>query len=258
MSISKLYVLVIASLFLVSCSSGAREINDLVNLQKGKFGDVRVGVYRSQNFSFVTVGRGDNRPDRIYIEGDGRAYISQGVPSSDPTPRNPVGLELAFSDDHKNVVYLGRPCQWEKGPDCRLDKKIWTERRFTKDVADAYVEAIGDLTDGQPVELVGFSGGAWVALQVASRLDNVTKVITVAGNMSPNWVNKWHRVSALDVAPYEGDRLKNIPIDAYVGVYDNVVNAGVVDAFREQTGAHNIQVFEWPAKHVEGWKNLKL
>ena len=45
----------------------------------------------------------------VYIEGDGLAWISVSMPSPDPTPLNPVALQLAALDPGCNVVYLGRP-----------------------------------------------------------------------------------------------------------------------------------------------------
>src|SRR5262245_4836743 len=51
-------------------------------------------------------------PLRIYIEGDGRAWLTRQQRSDDPTPRNAIGLRLASADMSPNVAYLARPCQY--------------------------------------------------------------------------------------------------------------------------------------------------
>lgn len=199
--------------------------------------------------------KGEGVPARIYIEGDGRAFISRGTASGDPTPLKPVGLELALRDTHDNVMYVARPCQWSRGPECR-DLRMWTEQRFTQDVAARYAALVARATQGQPVELVGYSGGAWVALQVAARLENVTKVVTVAGNLSPNWINAQHKVMRMDVAPYPEGRLADVPVEAYVGTGDRIVMPGVVDAYRSETGARQVREVDVDATHGDGWEAL--
>ena len=53
---------------------------------------------------------------RVYIEGDGHAWESRTRPASDPTPRNPVALDLAMADPGTDpVLYLARPCQRTDG-----------------------------------------------------------------------------------------------------------------------------------------------
>lgn len=192
---------------------------------------------------------------KIYIEGDGQAYISKGVVSGDPTPINPVGLNLALADMHPSVMYIGRPCQWVRGPECK-DKHLWTTERFNERMAAAYAAVIAKESQGRPVELVGYSGGAWLALQVAARLENVVKVTTVAGNLMPDYVNAYHHVRQIEVAPYPQGRLVTLPIVAYVGAHDAVVPRGVVDDFLVKTGARNMKVVETDASHGEGWEPL--
>ncbi len=207
----------------------------------------------------LTVARkGMGNPVRIYIEGDGRAYVNRTTPSADPTPQNPIALKLALRDSADNVLYIARPCQWEQGRECRDVRGLWTEKRFIPVVIERYVALVKRETNGQPVELIGFSGGAWIALQVAAQLDNVTKVVTVAGNLSPNWINDQHKVSQMDVMPYPEGRLADLPVDAYIGTLDKVVTIGVVDAYRKETSARNVRVIEHYASHTAGWETLRI
>ncbi len=48
-------------------------------------------------------------PLRIYIEGDGFAYVTRGQPSIDPTPINLVPLRLAAVDSGANIAWVARP-----------------------------------------------------------------------------------------------------------------------------------------------------
>jgi dienelactone hydrolase len=198
---------------------------------------------------------GEGAVRRIYIEGDGRAYISRDTPSGDPTPRNPVALKLALADKEEGAMYVARPCQWVKGPQCK-DNSVWTTLRFNEAVARVYAEVVRRASKSEPVELVGYSGGAWVALQAAARLDNVTKVTTVAGNLMPNWVNAQHKVSKMYVAEYPKGRLVDVPVTAYVGIQDTVVGSGVVSAYQMATEARLVDVVEVQATHAEGWERL--
>ncbi|MDD7312777.1 MAG: alpha/beta hydrolase, partial [bacterium] len=51
-------------------------------------------------------------PYKIYIEGDGHAFNAHGQPTGNPTPKGTLVRELAFGDNHENVIYLARPCQY--------------------------------------------------------------------------------------------------------------------------------------------------
>jgi hypothetical protein len=47
----------------------------------------------------------------VYIEGDGFAWLSRSQASYDPSPLNPVGLELALRHPLGESAYLARTCQ---------------------------------------------------------------------------------------------------------------------------------------------------
>lgn len=208
----------------------------------------------------IAVVRKDAGPvRRIYIEGDGHAFIDRNTPSFDPTPLNPVALKLVMNDTGAGVMYVARPCQWGKGPEC-ADRTLWTDKRFTQAVVDRYVELVARESAEGPVELVGYSGGAWVAIQVAARLPNVTSVVTVGGNLMPEWVNAEHHATAIEVVPYPAPFIpvgRELPITAYVGKGDTVVGRGVVAAFEAAAGV-KVKVVEVDATHGSGWENLRL
>ncbi|MCD8562495.1 MAG: hypothetical protein LRY54_00110 [Alphaproteobacteria bacterium] len=121
-----------------------------------------------------------NAPATVYIEGDGLAWLSRNEISLDPTPTNPVALNLAAMDKAKNVAYLARPCQFSKMIDknTACPAKYWTNERFAPDVINAMNAALDNIKhqyDITEFNLVGFSGGANIAaLLAAARTDVVS------------------------------------------------------------------------------------
>jgi len=129
----------------------------------------------------------------IYIEGDGSSWIHGEYPSYDPTPKDPVGLRLAYAQPEGAVAYLGRPCQYVGLENPQLcNSKVWTSERFSQAVITATNQAVDELkarAHAQRINLVGYSGGAAVALLVAAQRSDVAQMIFVAGNVNPHvWV----------------------------------------------------------------------
>jgi hypothetical protein len=48
----------------------------------------------------------------VYIEGDGLAWLDGETASPDPTPRDPLALNLAFRDPLGGAAYLAPPRQY--------------------------------------------------------------------------------------------------------------------------------------------------
>ena len=120
-------------------------------------------------------------PVHIYIEGDGYAFNRHGQPTSNPTPRKNLVRNLAARDKNTNVVYVARPCQYIKSPNC--DVSDWTDARFSEAVIDSMYTAIKTIAKNRPIILIGYSGGAMVSGLIIQKHPelNVQKWITVAG-----------------------------------------------------------------------------
>ena len=197
---------------------------------------------------------------RVYIEGDGYAWANRNQPSADPTPRQPIALELALLDRHPNLLYLARPCQYLSPPAKGCKPALWTSHRFSPEVIDMMEEALTGYAQAHEVrklELVGYSGGAALAVLLAARRSDVLSLRTVAGNLDSEGINRLHRVSPMpgSLNPLDVARaLTGLPQLHFVGGQDVVVPAGIARAFLERVGQGCGRWVEVPAVgHQDGW-----
>jgi len=137
----------------------------------------------------------------FYIEGDGHAWKRKNKLSDDPTPKNPVSLNLALNDSDSNVVYLARPCQYlEKAQLENCNSRYWSSHRYSEEVVIAMDQAITEIksfSSAKNIDLVGYSGGGVVAMLVAAKRDDVQRVITLASNIDHETWSEWHGISKL-------------------------------------------------------------
>ena len=179
-----------------------------------------------------------SQPLVVYVEGDGYAFISETQVSDDPTPRDPVGLELAVADPRPNVVYLARPCQYVSGPHRRnCAPAYWTLARFSEQVVSAVDAAVGHYvraSGARRVDYVGYSGGGAVAALVAARRPDSASLVTVGGVLDhATWTSLdgmtplYYSLNPADYA----DRLAGLPQVLFVGGDDTVVPEVVARAY---------------------------
>ena len=197
---------------------------------------------------------------RVYVEGDGRSWWSRSRISFDPTPVNPLALELMEVDNAPDKAYLARPCQYLQTEACK--DSYWSGRRFSQEVVDGMNEALNQLKDAgkyRSLELVGYSGGGTLAALLAARRDDVIFLRTIAGNLDHVWLNRYHRVSPLVGSlnpPDFAGRLTSIPQRHFVGENDWVVPLGVYSSyatFFEDAGCLAVTVVPG-VEHGSGWK----
>lgn len=187
---------------------------------------------------------------RVYIEGDGHAWVRPNQPSLDPTPRSHWFARLAM-DDSEPAVWLGRPCQYLRNDNCRIEH--WTDGRFSQEVISAMDQALTQLKQlhgSRELELVGYSGGAAVALLLAAQRDDVVMVQTLAGNLSPQLWTAQLGLSPLvrSLDPLSSRRrLQNLPQRHLVGSADTVVPPVLAREWHRQLGySPCIEVVELP------------
>jgi len=199
---------------------------------------------------------------KIYIEGDGFAWVNRYTLSSNPTPINPVALKLASLDSHKNIAYIARPCQYISDENCVKD--YWSNKRFSKEVVQSINQAISILkeqTHSKKIELFGFSGGAAIALLVASERNDVLKITTVAGNLNHTLLHEYHGIASLNgsLNPINiAHKISHIRQIHFIGGKDEVIPPKIAYSFKEASGnPSNIKIVLIPhAKHTKYWENI--
>jgi len=175
----------------------------------------------------------------VYIEGDGFAWRTSRRPSADPTPHNPVALKLALKHQNTAVAYLARPCQYQNNSENSqlCEQSYWTNKRYSEEVINASEQALTQLKDkyrAEKIILVGYSGGAAVAALLASRREDVAKLITVAGNLDHQAWTEFHKVSPLtgSLNPIDyRQQLQSIPQVHFVGEDDKNIPAKLSQDF---------------------------
>ncbi len=198
----------------------------------------------------------------VYIEGDGFAWLTSSQPSSDPTPRDPIGLKLALKNTRGAAAYLARPCQYMEESDAReCAAAYWTDRRFALQVieaSDRAIDALKQRAHADKLMLVGYSGGGAVAALVAARRRDVVQLVTIAGNLDhPVWTTL-HRVSPLtgSLNPADAWRdLQNIPQMHFVGGRDKNMPVEIVNAYRAtfpEYAGRPCRSFRMPTMHAAG------
>lgn len=232
--------LILTITFLGGCSlhNYIQNTNQFISTQK-----LTKDLISTNMFDIVTFTQNSLTSDtlRIYIEGDGMAWISRYKPSNDPTPANPIALKLMLKDKYSNTLYIARPCQYLQENEKRnCTKEYWTNKRFSKEVVESMDDVINYYQkryEFKKIELIGYSGGGAIALLVSSFRDDISKVVTVAGNLDPDYWTNYHKVSSLDgLNPVDYvDKLKDIKQIHLIGEKDKIIDKSIFNSYLQKT-----------------------
>lgn len=147
---------------------------------------LRAEIVTGAGFRHLVLSRADAAGPtlHVYLDGDGTPWLG-GHPAVDPTPRDPLVLDLLVLD-RGPAVYLGRPCYHglEGEPSCSPD--LWTSARYSEPVVASLAAAARHVLAVRGVRRVvwvGYSGGGALAVLLAGRLPETVGVITVAANL---------------------------------------------------------------------------
>ncbi len=143
----------------------------------------------------------------VVIEGDGFAWANKYNVSDNPTPKKPVGLNIALRNQS---IYLARPCQYTTDPKCAAT--FWSFKRFAPEVISSFDQALDILKNrynANKIHLTGFSGGAYIALNLAAHRDDIEYVTTYAGVLDPHGWTSFHKISSLTLTHNFSALLKN-------------------------------------------------
>ncbi len=178
----------------------------------------------------------------IYIEGDGLAWLAEDMPSANPTPLVPTGLQMALHDQKNHpIVYLARPCQFvskEAWAGCR--QAYWTHLRFSPEVISAMNQAVETLKNeyhAKQLVLIGYSGGGTIAALIAARRTDVVQLTTVAAILDTDFWVRQESLTPLNGSLNPADKWKSlmsVPQTHWVGGNDTVVPKEVAFAFAKR------------------------
>jgi hypothetical protein len=145
------------------------------------------GLIQSQGYALWSLSElGKTRALHIYLEGDGKPWLSNETIARNPGPSHLVSLSLMKSDASAKY-YLGRPCYFQaKVGNKGCHPALWTRARYSQQVVDVMVNALLTQTDLAKYDewvLIGHSGGGTLAYLMAQQLPKVNKVIAISSNL---------------------------------------------------------------------------
>lgn len=221
--------------------------------------NLSISIIHTTHFSLSSIvsSQCENKVMRVYIEGDGLSWITSSRLSDNPTPINPLAAKLMKIDPSGCKAYLARPCQYTNDTQC--NQEYWSNRRFSPEVIESYTQALDTLKkhyDINTFTLIGYSGGGAVAALSAAMRNDVTLLITVAGNLD---TDKWVQIH--DIATLSGSlnpadftsRLEHISQIHLIGKQDTVIPKEVFISYRNRfKNKELIQYYEVNATHHDG------
>lgn len=231
------FSILLSSMLLAGCQTSLGKLQELAAAH-----DRQVQTLPGSPFPLVLVTPRHALPGqrlRVYLEGDGHAWATPSQPSLDPSPSQLLVAKLAVADPTPNL-YLARPCQFISAPTCTT--ALWTNRRYAEEVVRSLDQALDQLKAhyaNRDFELIGYSGGATLALLLALRRKDVAQVQTLAGNLSPRQWVQLHTLSPLDgsLEPLDQQaRLALIPQRHLFGADDQVLPPLLLERYREALG----------------------
>lgn len=224
--------------------------------------NLKVQIVKGTNFSLYSLADTShckNQNMRVYIEGDGLAWITARKLSDNPTPINPLGAKLMALDPSSCKIYLARPCQYTNENKC--SSQYWNKQRFSLEVIENYMQILNKLKSEYKISsfaLIGYSGGAAIATLSASLRSDVIKLITIAGNID---TDKW--IALHNISPLEGSinpanyssTLKFIPQTHLIGSKDTIIPPVIFDSYKKHFSSDiNIKsIICEKCTHSDGW-----
>ncbi|NQZ30576.1 MAG: alpha/beta hydrolase [Oceanospirillaceae bacterium] len=154
-----------------------------------------------QNHAYTALRTTGKLPEKttihLYIGSDGTPWIKGRWIAADPTPSDPLALKL-MGEDKNPAIYLSRPCYFDDIKQSYCHASLWSSARYSKNVITSMALAIKQLINiDNEIILLGYSGGAAIAVLLADQLDNVVGLVTIAGNLNTDLWTTHHQLSPL-------------------------------------------------------------
>jgi pimeloyl-ACP methyl ester carboxylesterase len=157
------------------------------------------------------------------------------------------------------VLYLGRPCYFGLALDPPCSPLDWTLGRFGPRIVDSMVAVIEQSAgNADAIELFGHSGGGALAVLLARRLEKVTRVVTLAGNLDPDAWAALHGYTPMrdSEKPLDGGPLrKDLTQVHYAGALDRNVPPELLKSAVPKLGSGRLVVVAG-ADHTCCWSDV--
>lgn len=177
--------LVLACLFMACAPFSSGEENKSIAYRGLRLERQRVESGVFAHYTFAKSGcRAAEGATPVFLDGDGSSWIRAGVVSEDPTPGDPIALDLLIADPACGL-YVSRPCTFGLArSDPRCNPAVWTVDRYSEQAVASLASVLDRIVPaGRPIVLVGYSGGGLLASHLANRIPAVSGVITLAANL---------------------------------------------------------------------------
>lgn len=278
--LSLLKILTMAS-FLTSCSrfpttSGIHTHSGIASKNRFVAHSVETTMFHHliySNHFFQAQSRDQTiQPLIVMLEGDGRPWRHFHEINTDPTPHNPLMLQL-MTRLTMPAIYLGRPCYFVASlqndaftTTTQCEPKWWTSHRYSLTIIDSLIGALKQLSQRHnPIYLVGHSGGGTLAMLMADRIKNQStpstdpfrskqiRVITLAGNLDSDEWTSHHQYSPLtgSLNPANIDNLASIWQQHYYSPADKNIPPALIESLciKHKLACYPID----NTSHTQGW-----
>lgn len=252
----QLFIIAISGLlFLTACQvmpAGNRELNAP---------DFSFSIMRSKKFDLLVAENNVTPTDElhVYIEGDGTPWVNRYFIAKDPGPYGRLALDL-MRQDFSSSLYLGRPCyySWRLPIQENCSPLLWTDARYSEIVVDNMAFVLKKYLTAHSfhkVILIGHSGGGTLAYLISQRIESVSAVIIISGNLDTNAWTGHHNYTSLrrSINPASLSDIKNIPVIYLTGDKDKIVPLHLNKNFLQKIQANIISRPDYD--HVCCWRN---
>ncbi|MBT5107128.1 MAG: alpha/beta hydrolase [Rhodospirillaceae bacterium] len=229
----------------------------------------KIIAYRPASFERMAASKAPTDTLNVYLEGDGLAWITETRLSRDPTPSEPITLELAVQDPNPRSIYFARPCQYLTPNDlAQCSPAYWSSHRYSEEVVASMSDAVEQAkreSGARRVRLFGYSGGGALAVLIAARRTDVIGVTTLAANLDHQFWTQQGGMTPLygSLNPaHVANEISHIPQIHFIGEDDETVPNSVAYAYMSDIkDTSRIRIVKLPDMDhtccwVEPWKNL--
>jgi len=166
LSLSKIALAIICLLLVLGCATPSEKFIDTAKQFGFELQEIEGKPYRHRVFVNSKAKQTQNIKElHVYLDGDGTPWQTGTQIAADPTPRNPLILEM-IRLDQAPAILLGRPCYYGLNVSQLCDNTLWTSHRYARAVVDSMLTALKGWTATKNIDrlvLIGFSGGGALA-----------------------------------------------------------------------------------------------